>query len=59
MARRDDNLEHYGPEPHFGSGAEMAHSMIHERAMGKTIAAVYLGDSERFRSMDPGKFQLV
>lgn len=53
MGRRDDNLQHYGPEPHFGSGAEMTHHSVHERAIGKTIAAVYLGDSERFPSQDP------
>ncbi len=27
--------------------------MIHEPAIGKTIAAVYLGDNEPFVSMDP------
>ncbi len=53
MGRRDDNLEHFGPEPHFTSGPEMAHAQIHEATIGKTVAAVYLGDNERFRSMDP------
>jgi hypothetical protein len=53
MGRRDDSLERYGPEPHFGAGAEMVHSVIHERAIGKTIAAVYLGDNDPFVSMDP------
>lgn len=52
MSRRGDDIQHFGPEPHFGSGAEMAHSMIHERAIGKTIAAIYLGDSERERLPD-------
>jgi hypothetical protein len=53
MGRRDDNLEQHGPEPRFGAGAEMVHSMIHERAIGKTIAAVYVGDNDPFVSMDP------
>jgi hypothetical protein len=52
MGRRDDNLEHYGPEPRFSSGAEMVHAIVHEAAIGKTIAAVYLGDNDRFVSMD-------
>ncbi len=53
MSRRGDDVQHYGPEPHFGMGAEMVHAMIHERAIGKTIGAVYLGDSERFRALIP------
>jgi hypothetical protein len=53
MSRRDDDLQHYGPEPHRGLGAEMVHHMVHERAIGKTIAAVYIGDSERFRATFP------
>jgi hypothetical protein len=53
MGRRDDNLEHYGPEPHFGAGAEMVHATVHEAVIGKTIAAVHLGDDERFKSMEP------
>ena len=35
----------------------MAHSMVHERAIGKTIAAVYLGDAERVPSGDGGVFR--
>ncbi len=27
--------------------------MVHERAIGKTISAVYLGDSKRFRAVVP------
>jgi len=46
-------LQHFGPEPHHGSGAEMVHYMIHERSVGKTIASVYLGDTEPFESLDP------
>jgi hypothetical protein len=38
--------EHFGPEPHFSSGPEAVHSSIHEASIGKTIAAVYLGDDE-------------
>lgn len=53
MGRRDEDLKHYGPEPHLTDGQEMVHAMVHEKAIGKTIAAIYLGDDERFRSFDP------
>jgi hypothetical protein len=53
MGYGNEKRQHYGPEPHYGMGAEMVHHMIHERAIGKTIAAVYLGDAERFRSLSP------
>jgi len=43
---RNLDLKHYGPEPHFGLGPEAVHYLIHERAVGKTIARVYLGDCE-------------
>jgi hypothetical protein len=56
----DDNLDrlnqrcvHFGPEPHETSGPEMVHSQVHEASIGKTIAAVYLGDDERFHSLQP------
>lgn len=45
-------LEHYGPEPHFGIGREMTHYMIHERAVGKTISAVYYGEYKPFYDKD-------
>ena len=38
--------KHYGPEPHYGLGPEAVHYQIHERAVGKTIARVYLGECE-------------
>lgn len=53
MGRRDDDLKHYGPEPHFGISPEAVHHQVHHKAIGKTIAAIYLGDNERFRSLDP------
>jgi hypothetical protein len=37
------NLEHYGPEPHLGAGPKAMHYNLHEHAVGKTIARVYLG----------------
>jgi hypothetical protein len=52
MGRRDDDLKHYGPEPHFGIGPEAVHHQVHHKAIGQTIEAVYLGDNERFRSID-------
>jgi hypothetical protein len=53
MSRRNDNLEHFGPEPHSTSGAEMVHFQVHEASIGKTIAAAYLGGDEPFRSLQP------
>jgi hypothetical protein len=37
---------HIGPEPRNGAGPQAVHTQIHERAVGKTIAQVYLGDCE-------------
>ncbi len=39
-------LNHYGREPHLTAGPEAIHSYIHERAVNKTIARVYLGGCE-------------
>jgi hypothetical protein len=43
------NRLHFGPNPGHGSGPEAAHAQIHKKAIGKTITAVYLGDSEPVR----------
>ena len=47
--RSDGTREHFGPDPHDGSGPEMIHKLVHERAIGKTIASVYLGDDKPIR----------
>lgn len=44
---------HFGPEPHVGIGPETVHYQFHEYTVGKTIAQVYLGDSEPFKSLQP------
>jgi hypothetical protein len=54
MAYGNEKRQHYGPEPHYGMGAEMVDHMIHERAIGKTIAAVYLGDERLDEPYEPG-----
>jgi hypothetical protein len=52
MAKNLD-LKHFGPEPHFGIGPEAVHKQIHERAVGKTIARVFLGQRPPIKS--PGQ----
>ena len=50
--------QHFGPEPHHGAGPEMAHLMIHERAIGKTIAKVYLGECEPLPELPQSEYVL-
>jgi hypothetical protein len=47
------DLKHFGPEPHIGMGPEAVHYQIHERAVGKTIARVFLGQNAPIKS--PGE----
>lgn len=42
---------HFGPDVTSGIGAAMVHAMVHERALGKTIVRVYLGDNPPFRGL--------
>lgn len=48
--------EHFGPEPNlYGGGPATVHAQVHEAAVGKTVAAVYLGDCKPFKSLDDDK----
>lgn len=48
--------EHFGPEPTpHGGGPASVHAQIHEHAVGKTIAAVYLGDCKTIKSPADGR----
>jgi hypothetical protein len=46
--------EHYGPKPRLGafSGIEGVHEGIYEAAIGRTVAAVYLGDHKPLRGAE-------
>jgi hypothetical protein len=55
-ARRVQNKfgSHFGPEPHhIGGGPEAVHQQLHEHAVGRMIARVFLGDAEPEKSPFP------
>lgn len=45
---------HLGPNVHYGAGPAAVHRQIHEAAVGKTIASVYLGELQLDEPYDIG-----